>query len=159
MEKIIFILLPIAYFLYNAYLNFKKEQEKAAKRAAQQPQYVVPNQEIIQKEIKTTPKYYQDPIRQENKDYESDITQYLKEKKSERDNINKAAKDINKNNKAAVKDNYNPEVPSEEVNTNRAIHLEHHHEFEFPTNLKEEFMDFDLRKAVIYDAILKRPNY
>ncbi|OAQ38120.1 hypothetical protein A5893_15055 [Pedobacter psychrophilus] len=159
MEKIIFILLPIIYFLYNAYLNFKKEHEKAAKRTSEQPQYVVPTKDITADNIKTIPKYYQDSIRKENKDYQSDITRYLSDQKSERDQINKAARDVNKYNKAAVKDNYNPETANVEVTTNRAIHLQHHHEFEFPSNFKEEFMDFDLRKAVIYDTILKRPNY
>ena len=159
MEKIIFILLPIAYFLYNAYKNFKKEQEKAAKRASEQPKSLISKEEKIQKNKEVVPKYYKDPIRQENKDYESDIRQYLNKNKLELDTINKAATDINKYNKASVKDYYNPEIPSAEIVNNRIIHLEHHHGFEFPSNFKDDLAEFDLKKAIIYDTILRRPNY
>ncbi|MBC7655518.1 MAG: hypothetical protein H7098_13720 [Oligoflexus sp.] len=159
MEKIIFILLPIAYFLYKAYLNFKKEQEKTAKRAAEQSQSLISNKEIIQKNKEAVPKYYKDPIRQENKDYESDIRKYLNKNKLELDTINKSASDVNKNNKASIKDYYNPEKPIVDVIKNKEIHLDHRHESEFVNNFKDDILDFDLKKAVIYDTILRRPNY
>jgi hypothetical protein len=156
-EKIIFILLPIAYFLYNAYLNFKKEQEKALKRNEEQSH--TPATEINTKNNERIPKYYQDSIRMENKEYESDIRKYLSTNKLERDHINKAAKDVNKTNKSSVKDYYNPETPVEEVLQNRTIHQNHPHQFDFPSQFKDELIDFDLRRAIIYEVILKRPNY
>ncbi|MBK0384237.1 hypothetical protein I5M32_14815 [Pedobacter sp. SD-b] len=148
MEKIIFILLPIAYFLYSAYLNFKKEKEKAAKRISENP-HIPQNAQSATAEAKP-PQMREDT---------TDVQAYLEQRRLEREKLRNEAENVNKADKLAVKDYYNPEVPSAQVMAGRLIHQKHHHQFEFPPPLEDDRIDFDIRSAIIYQVILNRPNY
>lgn len=54
----------------------------------------------------------------------------------------------------------NPEDISEETSLNRTIHQPHKHRFELLTHDDEESAyEFDMRDAVIKEAILNRPQY
>jgi predicted negative regulator of RcsB-dependent stress response len=140
MTTIIIILGFVFYFGYKIYNNFKAEMEKAKQRAEQQKQKVntSSNTEMLGK---FNAQEHLDSIKEE-----------AKKRKSVLDAI--------KNKKIAL-DYYNPEIPAEEVLSNRLIHEPHHHEFK---GLKVEQVDnleikFDLRQAIIQSAILERPQY
>jgi hypothetical protein len=150
-EKIIYILIPIAFFVYNAYQNFVKEQQKSKSRFPQQPSptYTEPfPDDFLGGEIE--------------KDYTEGhfkSTDFLEDKKKELQMRREEIKNKQKAAKVAVKDYYNPEIPSEEVIKGKEIHAKHGHHFEFPTQKQEEKRVFDLKEAIIQQAILNRPDY
>ena len=145
MEKIIYVLVPIAYFIFQAYNNYKKEQEKAKKRNLSQPYPIV-----VTEDIKPV-------ITQKNQQF--DVKEFLKEKF----NLETERKEVIKTQTRNIseyqsKDYYNPEVPSEEVVQNRKTHASHQHKAIFPVleELEKPFV-FNLREAIIQQAILNRP--
>lgn len=143
MEKIIYVLLPIAYFLYQAYNNYLKEQEKAKKRNLAKPlvKTIIP-EKVAAKEEKF------------------DVKEFLREKfslETERKEIIKSqTKTIPE---YQIKDYYNPEVAAAEVVQNRKIHSVHPHKVDLVVSHEEVETGyvFDLRTAVIQQAILNRP--
>lgn len=143
MEKIIYILVPIAYFLFQAYNNYIKEQEKAKKRNLSQP--------VIESDIPQTI-VNDEPV-------QFDVKEFLKEKF----NIETERKEVIKSQTRSIpeyqtKDYYNPEVPSAEVVENRKIHAPHKHKVVLPVlEVLEKSYDFNLRDAIIQQAILNRP--
>ena len=79
---------------------------------------------------------------------------YKREKAKE-----KATRAANTANKKPA-DYYNPETPADEVIKNRQIHQPHRHSFKFPKKKeKHPAADFNFKQALIYDAILRRPEY
>lgn len=143
MDKIIYILIPIAYFFYQTYNNYVKEQEKAKKRNLGQPISENSSQPVV--------------VEQEK---QFDVKEFLKEKF----NVETERKDVIKSQTKSipeyqVKDYYNPEVPSAEVAKNRKIHSTHPHKIDLPLAQEEEKegFAFNLRDAVIQQAILNRP--
>jgi hypothetical protein len=156
-EKLIYILVPIAYFLYQGYQNFLKEQEEAKKRNLQQPNQ--PEEEVFepleyQYEAVSDPNIPKEfnwkELRTENTPYRSvEYTNGRKMQVEER---------VRKENKKQ-RDYYNPEVPSAEVARSRMIHEKHGHGVVTkPLEIQEiETSDFDLRDAIIKEAILRRP--
>lgn len=145
MEKIIFALVPIAYFVFQAYNNYKKEQEKAKKRNLSQPKPIV-----AQKATQ--------PVRPENKQ-QFDVKEFLREKF----NLETERKEVIKSQTKSIpeyqiKDYFNPEVPSVEVVKNIKIHAPHQLEaVSLVLEEMEEPYDFNLRDAIIQQAILNRP--
>ena len=145
MEKIIYALVPIAYFIFLAYNNYKKEQEKAKKRNLSQPYSIVVTEDI--KPVIT------------KKNQQFDAKEFLKEKF----NLETERKEVIKTQTRSIpeyqtKDYYNPEVPSEEVVQNRKVHAPHQHKAVLPVleELEKPFV-FNLREAIIQQAILNRP--
>lgn len=184
MEKYIFILIPIAAFLYKAYLNFLKEQEKAKQRTLNKPilkqkssdfpddfvggELKLENNDFpdnyIGGEIQSHKNAFPDDfiggeIKEDVTEGHFKSTDFLADKRKElmmrREEIKKSQKAA----KDAVKDYYNPEIPAEEVVNSRKIHAKHHHQFEFPKEEEDEKRVFDLREAVIQQAIINRPDY
>lgn len=150
MENLIYILAPIALFLFKAYQNFQKEQEKARKRnlsIPEQPEITVKDevqtQPMIEERTEATelkPDYkLSKPEKYEKEQYERMVYERLRSTDKKPTNY------------------YNPEIPSAEVIENRAIHEKHKHGISLPKIEEQESYDFDLRQAVINEAILKRP--
>ena len=145
MEKIIYALIPIAYFIFQAYNNYKKEQEKARKRNLAQP-YSDVDPEVAQ------------PVIPQN-DKQFDVKEFLREKF----NLETERKEVIKTQTKSIpeyqtKDYYNPEVPAAEVVDNRKIHNPHQHKVVLPVleELEKPYA-FNLRDAIIQQAILNRP--
>jgi len=144
-EKIIYALIPIAYFIFQAYNNYKKEQEKAKKRNLSQP-YSVVQPEAAKPEVIQNKQQF-------------DVKEFLKEKF----NLETERKEVIKTQTRSIpeyqtKDYYNPEVPSEEVVQNRKVHAPHQHKAVLPIleELENPFV-FNLKEAIIQQAILNRP--
>ncbi|MBD3748867.1 MAG: hypothetical protein IE931_05180 [Sphingobacteriales bacterium] len=184
MEKYIYVLIPIAAFLYKAYLNYLKEQEKVKLRNLNKPILKENSSDFpddfVGGELKPKSNDFPDnyiggEIQSNKNDFPDDFiggevkenvtkghfksTDFLADKKKElimrREEIKKSQKAA----KDAVKDYYNTEIPAAEVANSRKIHSKHHHQFEFPKEEEEEKRVFDLREAVIQQAILNRPDY
>lgn len=142
MEKFIYLIIPIIWFLYKTYQNFKKEQLENAKRKGQ---VTVPRSEPV------TP-----TILFKNEVIEED---FQKEKLEALNKRNEMIKTLQYKTQQKPQDYYNPEIPSQEVINNRKIHAPHPHEVEFPVKETDEKVEFDLKKAIIYQTILNRPQY
>lgn len=200
MEKYIFVLIPIAAFLYKAYLNYLKEQEKTKQRVLNKPMLkgnpsgfpddfvggaLKPKNtdfpdsyiggEIQSKRHEFPDDFVGGEIQSERTEFPDDFvggeikvdvteghftsTDFLADKRKE---LMMRREEMKKNQKAAkdaVKDYYNPEIPAEEVVNSRKIHAKHPHQFEFPKEEEEEKRVFDLREAIIQQAIINRPDY
>lgn len=160
----------IITFLYNVYKNFKKEMEKAkargqdaeaiaeAKRRAEvlERKQKSVYQPVVQQDYQTT---YDQAVEKEYNPVtvsENNREDYFRERAKA-----KELRDAKSNNlKKPISDYYNPELPVAEVITNRKIHQPHNHAFKFPqTKAKHLAADFNFRQALIYDAILRRPEY
>ncbi|MEO5909324.1 MAG: hypothetical protein ABIP95_00470 [Pelobium sp.] len=152
MGALIFIIFPIAYFFYQAYVNFKKEQEKALQR---QKKSYVPFTENSNKD-----QYLNQSDAENPEEAPFNSRDFYKNKRVEE--LAKQA-EIRAQRRAYVsneaRDYYNPEVPVAEVSEGRRIHALHPHQFEFPHEEKEVEFEFNLREAVIQQAILNRPQY
>ena len=149
MENFIYILIPIAFFLFKTYRNFIKEQEKAKNRNPPKP--------ILSHDVQNRTEVIGQDIMPELKEAPFDSTDFLNEKKEAQKRRAGQLKAAQKTPKNEVKDYYNPETPAEEVLEGRRLHAAHHHEFEFPRRERDATIDFDLRDAVIQQAIMNRP--
>ncbi|MRX46422.1 hypothetical protein [Pedobacter puniceum] len=150
MENLIYILAPIALFLFKAYQNFQKEQEKARKRnlsIPEQPEITVKD------EVQTQPMIEE---RTEATELKPDY-KLSKPEKYEKEQYERMVYERLRSTDKKPADYYNPEIPSAEVIENRAIHEKHKHGISQPKKEEQESYDFDLRQAVINEAILKRP--
>ena len=151
MEIFIYILIPIAFFLYSAYNNYIKEQQKVKLRIPQLPK---------QKNTVAFPDdFVGGEIKEDYTEGHFQSTSFLDDKKKELQLRRDEVKNKQKAAKEAVNDFYNSEEPVEEVLKGREIHLKHHHEFKFPEIEQEEVRRFDLREAIIQQTILNRPDY
>lgn len=151
MEKFIYILIPIAFFLYSAYNNYVKEQQKAKARIPQQP---------LTNSTESVPDdFVGGEIRKDFTEGHFQSTDFLEDKKKELQMRRDEVKNKQKEAKDAVNDYYNPEEPSDEVIKGREIHVQHQHGFKFPKEEDEEKRIFNLKEAVIQQAILNRPDY
>ncbi|WP_017257870.1 hypothetical protein [Pedobacter arcticus] len=163
------IAIIIIGFLYNVYNNFKKEAEKAAVRAKEAEELQKATQRVPAVENKRATSYrevveqpafqttYNKPLTPEYAPVESfgDHKQdYFKERARA-----KQYTDAKVSKKTPVLDYYNPEVASEEVLANRRIHEQHKHGIQSKQKEKHLAADFNFRQALIYDAILRRPEY
>lgn len=160
----------IVAFLFNVYKNFKKEMEKAKARGndAEAVAQAKERAEALERKQKAV---YRPVVAQQNQTaydkaaaedytaaepaYESNRDGYYRAQ-AEKKEI-RAAKSTRK---IPVADYYNPEVPSLEVLENRRIHQPHKHGYT-PPKLNEKHLaaDFNFKQALIYDAILRRPEY
>lgn len=152
MGTFIFILIPILYFFYQAYLNFKKEQEKAENR--KQKSFVPVSENINRQE------YSRDANDEKIEESPFSSRDFYKNKRlvelSNQAEIRAQRRTATKN---EATDYYNPEVPTEEVLEGRKLHALHPHQFEFPHGEKGAEVEFNLREAIIQQAILNRPQY
>lgn len=147
MENLIYILAPIAYFLFQGYQNYLKEQEKARKRNLGVPpaKEITSDEEVISEPliIKETEAVELKP------DYK--LTKHEERVKQRREEVV-----YEKANSSVANDYYNPEVLSE-----RRLSIKNKERDKKPSlsvNLSyEEDYDFDLRDAIIKEAILNRP--
>gem|GEM_PF-546415 len=147
MENLIYILVPIAYFLYQGYQNYLKEQEKAKKRNFGVP----PQQEITsEEEVKTEPMITKGTEAVELKpDYK--LTKQEERVKQRREELV-----YEKINPTFSQDYYNPEIVTERRNAYK--NRERDKKQLQPLNMSyDEEEDFDLRDAIIKEAILNRP--
>ncbi len=158
----------IISFIYKTYSNYKKEAEKTAqkakeaeefRKAAQQPEATTYQKTVFETDAQPsfettydkalTQEYTFAPVFENNKE------DYKKEKaKQKEDRAAKTGKI------KPVLDYSNPEVPPMEVVVNRKIHQPHKHG-NAPSSRKVKHLaaDFNFKQALIYDAILRRPEY
>jgi ATPase subunit of ABC transporter with duplicated ATPase domains len=139
METAFIILGFVVYFGFKIYKNFKAEMDKAKLRAEQQKKEQVKANSNIE-----SLKQFDGREHIESK----------KEEAKQRRNVLDALKS-----KKVPLDYYNPEIPAEEVVANRLIHEPHHHEFKRLELVEKNEFQFDLRQAIIQQAILERPKY
>lgn len=157
MDKIIIAFIVIT-FLYKAYKNYKKEMQTAAERAKQALEALKNKPEVAN--TLSTQSYKTIDERVSPKEYvaetvsDTNKTDYYKGKVKAKED-----RDAASNRKKPVFDFYNPEVPAAEVVENRRLHKPHHHGFEVAKKEKHLAADFNFRQALIYDAILRRPQY
>ena len=145
MENLIYILAPIAYFLFQGYQNYLKEQEKAKKRNLGVP----PQQEITsEEEVIPEPLIIKETEAVELKpDYK--LTKQEERIKQRREEIV-----YEKAKPTFSGDYYNPEMVSERRNAGR---IKEKKPIQSVNMSYEEDYDFDLRDAIIKEAILNRP--
>ncbi|HTN21367.1 MAG TPA: hypothetical protein VL125_12870 [Pelobium sp.] len=160
----------IISFIYKAYKNFQKESEKAAQRAKEAEEHqkafqraktLENNQRPVYEKAVEQPSFqsvYEKPLAKEYTPapvFENNKSDYAKERAKAKE-IREKAKPTKK---TTTLDYYNPETPAEEVAQNRQIHQSHKHSFKFPKKEKHLAADFNFKQALIYDAILRRPDY
>ena len=139
METVVIILGFVLYFGYKVYKNFKAEMDKAKTRLEQQ------------KKTNSKANLEEDALKQFDA---REHLESIKDEAKQRRNVLEALKS-----KKVPLDYYNPEIASEEVVANRLIHEPHQHGLiKLETEEKSEF-HFDLRQAIIQQAILERPKY
>ncbi|HET8828603.1 MAG TPA: hypothetical protein VFM79_04645 [Pelobium sp.] len=159
------IAIIIITFLYNVYKNFKKEMEKAKARGKDAE--VVQQAEALERKRRTVyepvivppyPTSYDKAVMQEYSEepvFDNNKQDYFRGKAKA-----KEIKIASSATKKPVSDYYNPEVPSLEVIQNRKIHQPHKHGFSFPKHKEKHLAaGFNFKQALIYDAILRRPEY
>ena len=163
MEQYIPLLIGLAIFAFKTYNNFQKEQEKARNRKPANP---VRETEINHKSqfcgdrsvVKNKPEPFL--VEEEvnpNNPYEPKYKHLYKEPKTEE----KVREDAYQRVKpaASVKEAYS-ETPAEEVISNRIIHKPHLHSKSKTEKVAEEVpYQFDIRDAIIKEAILNRPKF
>lgn len=166
MQGLIIAAIIIA-FVFNVYKNFKKEMEKAKARGQgaegnQQPpmeaETVVPRQRPVHKPVVVQP--YQSTYDQAQKTTEKPVFESNKQDYFREQAAKKELRSLKSAKKAPVLDYYNPEIPSLEVIENRRIHQSHKHGYTPPLRKEKHYAaDFNFKQALIYDAILRRPEY
>ncbi len=151
MENLLYILVVVAYFIYQTYNNFKKEQEKARKRNVNIPQegYNIPEEveikPIIEKAteaVELKPDYKLTKKESRIKERREELV-YEKMQREE-----------------PLRDYYNPEMPYRESNKKKATLLAAKVSVNTSRddfNEEKREYNFDLRDAIIKEAILKRP--
>ncbi len=145
MENLFYILAVIAYFLFQGYQNFKKEQEKAKKRNLGKPVEAYGIPEEVESEPLIEKRTEAIDLKPDYKLTNREIQ--LKEKIEE--SVYK------KMDYKSLGDYYNPEKPAIE---NKPLKVQTKSTEVFKVQHKEDdIIDFDLRDAVIKEAILKRP--
>lgn len=153
MENLIYILAPIAYFLYQAYQNYQKEQEKARKRNVSDPSTTNTHSTIPEvKQVIT------EPLIDKETEAKELTPDYMLTKQEERSKHKREQLTYKRLKAPTVKgtDYYNPEISSAEVMQSRLIHEPHNHG-KLAVIEDENFVIFDLRDAIIKQAILNRP--
>ncbi len=156
-------------FLYRAYKNFMKESEQAAQRAKDAEANQKATQQAKTVTYRKTPAFerqveqpsfetaYDKAVTQEYEpvlSFDDNKQDYFKERARA-----KQQRDSDSLKKIPVLEYYNPEVPAEEVIMGRRIHQPHHHGIKIQKTEKHLAADFNMRQALIYDAILRRPEY
>lgn len=153
MENLIYILAPIAYFLYQAYQNYLKEQEKAKSRNLSDPSTTNTTGSIPEvKKVKT------EPLIEKATEAKELTPDYMLNKQEEREKHKREQLTYKRLKAPSMRgtDYYNPEIPSAEVMQSRLTHEPHNHGK--LTVIKDEtYITFDLRDAIIKQAILNRP--
>ena len=146
MENLFYILAVIAYFLFQGYQNFKKEQEKAKKRNLGKPveAYEIPE------EVESEPLIEK---RTEAIDLKPDYKLTNREIKV-KEKLEEAV--YKKMDYKSLGDYYNPEKPKTE-NKPVKVQAKPAEAFKVQHEENDNHIDFDLRDAVIKEAILKRP--
>ncbi len=160
----------IITFLYNVYKNFKKEMDKAKARGqdAEAIAQAKMRAEALERKRKSvyqpvvTPSYetaYDQTVAEEFTPVpvlETNRQDYFRERAKAKELRDAKSQNLKK----PISDYYNPELPVAEVVTNRQIHAPHNHSFKFPHPKAHQLAhDFNFRQALIYDAILRRPEY
>jgi hypothetical protein len=134
MKTALIVLGFIFYFGFKVYKNFKLEMDKAKVRANSQKN----NDSAAETKEQFNAKEHLETKKVESMQRKNDLNAL-------------------KNKKLSI-DYYNPEIPSEEVVNGRLIHEPHKHGF---LNSEPEHAietHFDLRQAIIQQAILERPK-
>lgn len=145
MENLIYILAPIAYFIFQGYQNYQKEQEKAKKRNLGVPP---------QREITSDEEVISEPIIMSGTEAVELKPDYKLTKQEER--VKKIRENLiyEKVNSATSNDYYNPESITAKHNADKNKEKK---ALTAITMSYEEDYDFDLRDAIIKEAILNRP--
>ncbi len=161
MENFLPVVIGLILLGFKIYSNFRKEQEKARNRNPSPTEVSLPEmpappveklptkpQTILVEEVFDPAHPYEPHYKPVYK--EPTVAKPVAEPKYER------AKP-----ETIVKERINPEIPVEEVLKGQAIHQPHKHQY--PLSHEEEeghlYSDFDIRDAVIKEAILNRPQY
>jgi len=164
MENFIPFLIGIALFIYKTWTNYQKEQEKSRKRNPAKPP-VAKGQNLPDVRYNKTPASGKkpDPFLLEetldtNNPYEPRYKHlYQKEAVPEKYQEEKSREFASKELRP-YQEGRNPEQVSEEVQTNRKIHQPHKHK-KVELHEEEAAFKFDIRDAVIKEAILNRPKF
>ena len=160
MEQFLPLIIGLALFVYKTYSNYKTEQEKARKRNLSQPRpqakeaEAVPSKTsekpkpVLYEETKETPSSYEP--RYKNTYKEPVVKPVYKEDSYQR---------MQSEMYSEPEPRY-IEKPAEETEKNRKIHASHKH---VNTKVKHEeehaAYEFDMRDAIIKEAILNRPKF
>lgn len=166
MENFIPFIIGIAFFLYKTWVNFQAEQNKAKKRNPSVP----PVQETrkpqaVDKPTKPVTSKNPDPflieeISDPNNPYEPKYKHlYQREKPVPKTIVEKNIKEPTQEQNLYI-EGYNPENVAEEVRRNRSIHQKHNHNKKLQVQEDDDgSYHFDMKDAIIKEAILNRPNY
>ena len=171
MENFIPFIIGIAFFVYKTWVNFQAEQDKAKKRTPSTPRVpqasekksTSPVQPSSSKQVggkKPEPFLLEETI-DPNNPYEPKYKHlYQKEKSSYKGAAEKKVTE-EKQEQNLYNEGYNPEKISDEVKHNRTIHQQHNHNKKLHTQdePEEAIYHFDMKDAIIKEAILNRPNY
>ncbi|WP_207531695.1 hypothetical protein [Desertivirga arenae] len=163
MENFIPFLIGIALFIYKVWSNFSKEQEKARKRnpaksGTSEKRSVDSKRRQAAAPANVPQPFLIEEVTDTNNPYEPKYKHlYQREKRNSKEYEPKVNELSNKEMQIA-REGYNPEIPAEEIKANRKIHRTHKHgEVSIPE--VENPVEFDMRSAVIAEAILNRPKF
>jgi len=167
MEEYLPFLIMLVIAGYRFYANFQKEQEKARKRnpGKRTPETQPAAKETWERKIEPhaqTSQNHKPELVEEVFDpaypYEPKYRPIYKEP-MQAPSVKEEKYSYATAESAKQAELYNPEVPAPEVLRNRKIHKTHPHGFVPHVEEEETHYDFDMRDAVIKQAILNRPQY
>jgi hypothetical protein len=133
MEQFLPLIIALIAGVYKLYSNYRKEQEKARQRQGSLGRQMRDRSREA-KETRLPVPQVPEAVAQER--------EQVRREPLQRESLSR-----------------NPEVPAEEVLKNRRIHKSHNHG-NLPKAQKEEPpVQFDMRDAIVKEAILRRPEY
>lgn len=167
MENFIPFIIGIAFFVYKTWVNFQAEQNKAKKRNPSAPVAPSPVKQKSnsvyppssrQVSTKTPEPFLIEETFDPNNPYEPKYKHlYQREKSASKTSVEKRTKEDRPAQRISI-EGYNPEQVSDEVKHNRTIHQKHNHNKKVQEEEASEY-HFDMRDAIIKEAILNRPQF
>ncbi|WP_207421264.1 hypothetical protein [Desertivirga brevis] len=167
MENFIPFLIGIALFIYKIWSNFTKEQEKARKRSPGRPvsseakpaDHKRGMNTSIPTPTKTPQPFLLEEMPNSNDQHEPKYKHiYERERRSGKEHQGKAYESGN-HEILLSKEGYNPEEVADEIKTSRKIHKAPKHRQVVIQEEEEVPVEFDMKSAVIAEAILNRPKF
>lgn len=167
MENFIPFLIGIALFIYKVWSNFQKEQVKARKRNPARPgssetktaEHGRGMRNTVPTPTKNPQPFLLEEITDNSNPYEPKYKHLYERERPGGKEYNDKVNESGNREVLITKEGYNPEQVAEEIRTNRRIHRAHKHQ-QAPSPEEEDApVQFDMKSAVIAEAILNRPQY
>ncbi len=159
MEDLLPFVIGLAAFAYKIYSNFKSEQEKARKRDTSMPAEPIDDLYVPEKPAESRKKPVKEPapflleeVVDPARPFEPKYKHIYKEAKVAAPIKEKSSTELSQYGLAV-------EIPAEEVLQSRKIYERHQHKLERVNHDEELPYEFDMRDAIIKQAILNRPDY